>query len=444
MSYQSSTPNLNLPQWIYTDPPQMQDFNGAFVNIDNFAGQKGQASGLASLDSSGKLEQMPTAADVGAVPTSRTVNGKALSSNISLTAADVGAVPTSRTVNGHALTGNVTVTPNDIFKQYTVVPNGTNFNTLRSPGLYMQTSNDKTTNNVNSPVTGSAFVMMVFNDTVDKVGWQIFYGYRGRQVFVRGWDLWTDTYEPWLPIYTSAQRNAANGLAALDANKSIFGATGAGFTDDDPQINFTPTGAGFANTIYGTIHQNDNTREPNGFSFFTNSGNGQRHAIQYYGESTGQYRFVLRPWANGQAYLGTTTFRWNTGYFVNQITQSDLKTKEDISAITNAKAFIMALNPIAYKLINGEGGRTHLGFGAQEVAQAAEDTNMGDLAMYQASEVDEKGHEQYYTPEAKEENLVWGLNYNELIAPLVAVVQQQEQRIQALENKIKQLTEVSA
>ena len=35
---------------------------------------------------------MPSASDVGAVPTTRTVNGKALSSNISLTAADVGAV----------------------------------------------------------------------------------------------------------------------------------------------------------------------------------------------------------------------------------------------------------------------------------------------------------------------------------------------------------------
>ena len=42
----------------------------------------------------------PSAADVGAVPTSRTVNGKALSSNITLTAADVNAAspPTSTTV----------------------------------------------------------------------------------------------------------------------------------------------------------------------------------------------------------------------------------------------------------------------------------------------------------------------------------------------------------
>ena len=41
------------------------------------------------------------------VPTSRTVNGKALSSDITLSSSDVGAVPTSRTVNGNALSSNV-------------------------------------------------------------------------------------------------------------------------------------------------------------------------------------------------------------------------------------------------------------------------------------------------------------------------------------------------
>ena len=54
-----------------------------------------------------------TASEVGAVPTTRTVNGKALSSDISLTSTDVGAVPRSRTVNGKALTGNITLTSSD-------------------------------------------------------------------------------------------------------------------------------------------------------------------------------------------------------------------------------------------------------------------------------------------------------------------------------------------
>lgn len=60
MSYQSTTPNLGLPQWVLSDGPQMSDFNGAFQDIDNFAGEKGAANGIATLDVNGKLIQPPT------------------------------------------------------------------------------------------------------------------------------------------------------------------------------------------------------------------------------------------------------------------------------------------------------------------------------------------------------------------------------------------------
>ena len=59
--------------------------------IDTINTQKNQANGIAGLDGSGKLIQMPTAADVGAVPTSRTIYGKALTGNITLTVDDIGA-----------------------------------------------------------------------------------------------------------------------------------------------------------------------------------------------------------------------------------------------------------------------------------------------------------------------------------------------------------------
>lgn len=69
-----------------------------------------------------------TASDVGAVPTSRTINSKALTDNISLTASDVGArpstwtpsasdvgaVPTSRKINNKPLTGDVNLSGSDI------------------------------------------------------------------------------------------------------------------------------------------------------------------------------------------------------------------------------------------------------------------------------------------------------------------------------------------
>lgn len=59
-------------------------------------GQKGQANGVASLDGSGKVpkEQLPP---MDYVPTSRTVNGHALSADVTLDAEDVGARPNTWT-----------------------------------------------------------------------------------------------------------------------------------------------------------------------------------------------------------------------------------------------------------------------------------------------------------------------------------------------------------
>jgi hypothetical protein len=48
------------------------------------------------------------------VPTSTTVNGHALSSNVTVTTGDIGAVPTTLTVAGHALSANVTLSPQDV------------------------------------------------------------------------------------------------------------------------------------------------------------------------------------------------------------------------------------------------------------------------------------------------------------------------------------------
>lgn len=65
MSYQSTTPNLGLPQWVLSDGPQMSDFNGAFQDIDNFAGEKGAANGIATLDADGRLTAAQTAITTG-------------------------------------------------------------------------------------------------------------------------------------------------------------------------------------------------------------------------------------------------------------------------------------------------------------------------------------------------------------------------------------------
>ena len=172
-------------------------------------------------------------------------------------------------------------------------------------------------------------------------------------------------------------------------------------------------------------------------SFSVRNGTGEPSDLEWMGENGGSNRYILRPMENGGAYLGTTSMRWNTGFFTNTITQSDLKDKENIREISGAKGFIMALQPIAYTLKDGDGGRVHMGFGAQQVAQAAAEHGMGDLSLYQASRIEKDGRETYYSPETPDKDLRWGLNYHEFLAPLIALVQEQETRIQQLEELIQ-------
>lgn len=55
-----------------------------------------------------------TQMDARYVPLTRTVNGKALTADITLTSTDTGSVPVDRTVNGHELSGDVILTKQDI------------------------------------------------------------------------------------------------------------------------------------------------------------------------------------------------------------------------------------------------------------------------------------------------------------------------------------------
>lgn len=103
------------------------------TGVTSFNGRKGAVSPQArdyTADMVGARADTwtPSAEDVGAVPTTRTVNGHALSANVTLdaddvgarannwtpTASEVGAVPTSRTVNGKPLSSNISLTADDV------------------------------------------------------------------------------------------------------------------------------------------------------------------------------------------------------------------------------------------------------------------------------------------------------------------------------------------
>lgn len=157
-------------------------------------------------------------------------------------------------------------------------------------------------------------------------------------------------------------------------------------------------------------------------------------------ESSSNARTIFRPDTNGGAYLGSGSYKWHSIYCTDgAFNGSDRKLKENIADldVESNKAFVLSLRPVSYKLKTGEGKRTHNGFIAQEVREAAENT-VGDIAAYQASVID-GDEEKYFDPTAPDEKLLWQLNYSELIAPIVKLVQSQQQEIEQLKKEVEKL-----
>nr|DAE34456.1 MAG TPA: endosialidase chaperone [Caudoviricetes sp.] len=161
--------------------------------------------------------------------------------------------------------------------------------------------------------------------------------------------------------------------------------------------------------------------------------------IRYYADTSGNE--VVRPSSNEKIYLGSNNYRWYRVYTKSiyctdgKFATSDRKAKEDINAIDGSfKDFVMSLKPVTYKLKKGTGKRTHCGFVAQDVSQAAKDT-VGDLALYRAETKDGKK----YNSSIDDSELEWVLDYEELIAPLTALVQQQQKQIDKLTEEIEKL-----
>lgn len=87
-------------------------------------------SGLGGVPTTRKVNGKALSGDIilaasdisGVVPDTRKINTKPLSGNITLTASDVGAVPTTRTVNGKALSSNIKLTASDLIPVGTAAP----------------------------------------------------------------------------------------------------------------------------------------------------------------------------------------------------------------------------------------------------------------------------------------------------------------------------------
>ena len=136
----------------------------------------------------------------------------------------------------------------------------------------------------------------------------------------------------------------------------------------------------------------------------------------------------LRPYTNNGLALGASDFRWNIAYITNGVTTgSDARSKKDIVESNLGLDFILRLNPVSYKWKEDSSkapaelvDRTNFGFIAQEVEESLEGQDFGGL-MYD-SQTD-----------------LYGLRYEQFIAPLTKAIQEQQEIIKSLQLRIETL-----
>ena len=140
-------------------------------------------------------------------------------------------------------------------------------------------------------------------------------------------------------------------------------------------------------------------------------------------------------------YLGLTAYRWRQLYcWSAPNTGSDGKRKDVLGEIDFAKELIMGLEPVEFQWKDSGHIRSHMGFIAQDAAKVGKMLGK-DLSFYEANYIDESKGD-YHGEEVSDEELSWGMMYDELIAPLVKVVQMQQKEIDQLKIGLKHIEDV--
>lgn len=143
-------------------------------------------------------------------------------------------------------------------------------------------------------------------------------------------------------------------------------------------------------------------------------------------------------WVGSDSYATVLNLRSRTVRLINSSgtsTLSDERMKKDWKSLDGYDAFFDALNPQAFRYIDGASGRYHLGFGAQSVEKALTDggldnTDFGGLVKYAVplESDDWRGYDEEY-----------GLIYTEFVALLTDQIQRLKKEVQALRQEVQNL-----
>lgn len=153
---------------------------------------------------------------------------------------------------------------------------------------------------------------------------------------------------------------------------------------------------------------------------------------------------------NGYTNLGSGSYRWKQLFATTAtISTSDRNLKKDIYQLTDTHLdFFLKLQPVSFLFKDGESGRTHIGFIAQDVEQAMSECELTDLDFAgfckdQKVEVffeeDENGDkiekERPILDENGNPDYIYSLRYEEFIALNTYVIQKLWKRVDAVEKE---------
>lgn len=160
---------------------------------------------------------------------------------------------------------------------------------------------------------------------------------------------------------------------------------------------------------------------------------------------TDSSKWTLAPDTSGKLTLGTANKKWGQIYSTSaSINTSDRREKKDINILDpdQMTEFVMALDVVGYKLIDGESGRQHTGMISQQVEEALHTAGLTDMdfaGFIKSPKYEEIVQEDGTTESVLTDDYIYGLRYEEFIAPMISVIQSQNKKIAALEKRLEEL-----
>jgi hypothetical protein len=199
-------------------------------------------------------------------------------------------------------------------------------------------------------------------------------------------------------------QSTANGAYALYSNTTGYENTANGYG----ALYYNTTGdrntANGSSALYSNTEGNYNTA--NGHqALLSNTTGSNNTAIGYFAQ-------VPSGTASNQVRIGNTSVTY-AGVQVAWTYTSDKRWKSDIQSSELGLNFISKLRPVQYYRTNDEGKKTEYGFIAQELEEALNNagaTNNGIIS--------------------KDDEGMYGVRYNDLIAPMVKGMQEQQEMIE--------------